>query len=163
MEVLINGLNHTGEGIGRINGKIVFVPKTIPGDVVLVGNLKDYKSYYKGEVIKYIKNSDDKIRNICPYYRECGGCQLMDLSYLKQLDYKKDKVKNILKRYGNIDIDLDIILSNKINGYRNKITLKVENGKYGYYASKTHKLIEIDKCLLAEPAINRFIKALGLG
>ena len=121
----ITDLNHTGEGIGRIDGKIIFVSKTIPGDVVEVRDIEDFKSYYRGNIERIITNSSDRIDIECPCYFECGGCQLMGMSYLKQLQYKKDKVKNILKKYAGIDKNLDIILSNKVYGYRNKITLQV--------------------------------------
>ena len=158
MEILIEGLNHTGEGIGKIDGKVIFVPKTIPGDLVVVENIRDFKTYYRGVVKKYIVNSNDRVNVECPYYGECGGCQLMGFSYLKQLEYKKDKVKNILKRYGDIDIDLDIILSDKIYGYRNKITLQVVDGKIGLYKCNSNELVEIDKCLLVSDKVNNLIK-----
>lgn len=156
----ITDLNHTGEGIGRIDGKIIFVPKTIPGDVVEVRDIEDFKSYYRGNIERIITNSSDRIDIECPCYFECGGCQLMGMSYLKQLQYKKDKVKNILKKYAGIDKNLDIILSNKVYGYRNKITLQVENGKIGYYKCNSNELVEIKMCLLVSDNINNLIKVI---
>lgn len=158
MELVIESLNHTGEGIGRLNGKVVFVSKTIPGDVVEIDNLRDFKTYYKADIKRIITSSDERVLIDCPYYEVCGGCQLMGLSYLKQLEYKKNKVKNILKRYGDIDIDLDIILSNKICGYRNKITLQVVDGKLGLYKYNSNELVEIDECLLVSDNVNNIIK-----
>lgn len=158
--VEITDLNHTGEGIGRIDGKIIFVPKSIPGDVVEVRDIEDFKTYYRGNIDKIITNSSDRLEVVCPHYFECGGCQLMGMSYLKQLQYKKDKVKNILKKYADIDRDLDIILSNKIYGYRNKITLQVENGKIGYYKCNSNELVEIKMCLLVSDNINKLIKVI---
>ena len=87
MEVFIDRFNHTGEGIGVIDGKIIFIPKTIPGDIVEVTNLEDFNTYYKGEVKRFIKCSSDRIKIEFPYYDVCGGCQLMGISYLKQLNY----------------------------------------------------------------------------
>ena len=97
MEVLITSFNHTGEGIGRIDNKVIFIPKTIPGDLVLVSDIKDYKTYFKGKLDKIITPSIDRIEPFCPYFNLCGGCDLMSISYEKQLEYKKEKVKNILK------------------------------------------------------------------
>lgn len=158
MEVVIESFNHTGEGIGRINGKVVFVSKAIPGDIVKIKNLIDFKTYFKADIDNIIINSKDRLKVDCPYYHECGGCQLMELSYLKQLEYKKDSVKNILKRYASIDKNLDIILSDKNYGYRNKITLQVVNGKIGLYKYNSNDLIEIDNCLLVSDNINSLIQ-----
>lgn len=158
MEVLIDRLNHTGEGIGVIDGKVIFVAKTIPGDIVEVFNIEDFKTYYKGEVKSFINYSSDRIKIECPYYDVCGGCQLMSISYLKQLDYKRNKVREILKKYAGIDRDLDIILSNKIYGYRNKITLQVENGKIGLYKCNSNKLVSINNCLLVSDKVNEVIR-----
>ena len=158
MEVVIEGLNHTGEGIGRIDGKVVFVPNSIPGDVVDIVDLKDFKTYYRGSVGRIITSSNDRVEQKCPYYGVCGGCQLRDLSYLKQLEYKKDKAKNIFKKYGNIDVDVDIIGSDKKDGYRNKITLQVKDGKLGLYKNNSNDLICVDKCMLVSDKVNEIIK-----
>ena len=158
MEVVIEGLNHTGEGIGRIDGKVVFVPNSIPGDVVDIVDLKDFKTYYRGSVGMIITSSNDRVEQKCPYYGVCGGCQLRDLSYLKQLEYKKDKVKNVFKKYGNIDVDVDIIGCEKKDGYRNKITLQVKDGKLGLYNNNSNDLICVDKCMLVSDKVNEIIK-----
>lgn len=158
MEVVIEGLNHTGEGIGRIDGKVVFVPNSIPGDVVDIVDLKDFKTYYRGSVGRIITSSNDRVEQKCPYYGVCGGCQLRDLSYLKQLEYKKNKVKNIFKKYGNIDVDVDIIGCEKKDGYRNKITLQVKDGKLGLYKNNSNDLICVDKCMLVSDKVNEIIK-----
>ena len=98
MEVVITDFNHTGEGIGRIDGKIIFIPKTIPGDIVLVKDIKDFKTYFKGSIDKIITPSPDRIIPKCPYYNLCGGCDLLNINYSNQLTYKQNKVKNILKK-----------------------------------------------------------------
>ena len=158
MEVVITDFNHTGEGIGRIDGKIIFIPKTIPGDIVLVKDIKDFKTYYKGNLDKVITPSPDRIPPKCPYYDLCGGCDLLNINYSNQLSYKQNKVKNILKKYANIDIDLEILSSQKEYGYRNKITLQVENGKLGLYQQNSNTLVEIDECLLVSFNVNNLIK-----
>ena len=158
MEVVITDFNHTGEGIGRIDGKIIFIPKTIPGDIVLVKDIKDFKTYFKGSIDKIITPSPDRIIPKCPYYNLCGGCDLLNINYSNQLTYKQNKVKNILKKYANIDIDLKILPSPKEYSYRNKITLQVENGKLGLYEQNSNNLVEIDNCLLVSPNVNNLIK-----
>ena len=80
MRVLIDRLNDTGEGIGKINNEIVFVEKTVPGDVVEVENIIKHKNYLEASPAKIIKNSSKRIPAPCPYYEKCGGCQIMNLN-----------------------------------------------------------------------------------
>lgn len=156
MEVTIIKLNHSGEGIGYIDGKIVFIPKTIPGDIVEIKIIKEHKNYIEAIPTKYIEYSKDRIDIKCPYYKECGGCQLMSLPYPKQLEYKCNKVKNILNKYASLNLEPTITESNIYN-YRNKITLQVNNGNIGLYTSNSHDLIQIDKCHLISNNMNNII------
>ena len=154
----IEKLDNKGRGIAYINGKITFVPNTLPGEKVNIKIVKEAKKYNEGEVIEFITKSDKRREGICPYFGLCGGCELMHMTYEDTISYKKEKLESILYKYVHIEKDIDIIKSEKVLNYRNKITLKVENNKYGYYKNNTHSLVEIDNCLLAEDAINRFIK-----
>ena len=94
MEVEIVRLNHTGDGVGKINGKIVFVKKTLPGDIVTVKNIVDKKKYLLADKDKYLARNPLSIEAKCPFYEECGGCQIMTLPYQEQLNYKKNQCKN---------------------------------------------------------------------
>ena len=71
---------------------------------------------------------------------------------------KKDKLKNILNKFSNIDIDINVIKNKDIINYRNKIELKIQDNKWGYYNSKTHNFIEIKNCILAKESINKVIE-----
>jgi len=150
-------LDDLGRGIGYINNKIIFIPNSLPNEIVNVEITKETNKYYEGEVKEYIKKSDKRIYPKCPYYKLCGGCNLMHMSYNDSLNYKKEKLKNILKKFSDTEVDIEIIENNRIYNYRNKIELKIENGKWGYYNSKTHKFIEIKNCYLASQSINDVI------
>ena len=100
-----------------IDGKIIFVPKTIPGDVVEVRDIEDFKSYYRGNIERIITNSSDRIDIECPCYFECGGCQLMGMSYLKQLQYKKDKHPKAIQYIKNLNTNYFVLLSIKTKPY----------------------------------------------
>ena len=154
----IEKMDNKGRGITFINNKITFVSNTLPGEEVNIKIVKEAKKYNEGEVIEFITKSDKRREGICPYFGLCGGCELMHMTYEDTISYKKEKLESILYKYAHIERDIDIIKSDKILNYRNKITLKVENNKYGYYKNNTHSLVEVDECLLAEDAINRFIK-----
>lgn len=154
----IEKMDNKGRGITFIDNKITFVPNTLPGEEVNIKIVKESKKYNEGEVIEFITKSDKRREGICPYFGLCGGCELMHMTYEDTISYKKEKLESILYKYVHIEKDIDIIKSDKILNYRNKITLKVENNRYGYYKNNTHSFVEVDECLLAEDAINRFIK-----
>lgn len=156
--IKIEKLDNQGRGICFIDNKITFVPNTLPNEIVDIKIIKENKKYNEAVVTKYIETNKKRIKPICPYFNECGGCDLMHISYEDTLNYKKEKLKSILKKYSNIETNIEIIPSKNNLNYRNKITLKVINSKYGYYISNTHKLVEIENCYLAEPAIQKIIK-----
>lgn len=160
MELKIERLSDNGDGIGFIDGKVVFVPKTVPGDVILIKDIKDYKKYYRGSLDTIVGKSDIRCDIKCPYYDICGGCQIMGISYEKQLEYKKNKVVNIFKKYADIDINL-FIFGNKQFKYRNKIILHVSDGKLGLVKYHSHGFVNIDRCLLVSDKINEVIKIIN--
>ena len=156
-EVTIEKLDNQGRGICYLNDKITFVKNTLPGEIVSLNITKETKKYNEAEVTQYIKKSPNRIESPCPYFNECGGCDLLHSKYEDTLKYKKEKLENILYKYANLKLNIDLIPSTNQLEYRNKITLKIINNKIGYYKPSSHELIEIKKCLLAEPAINNFI------
>ena len=153
MEIKIEKMDHTGNGIGFYDGKICFIPKSVVGDIVDVSFVKSTKKYNIGKVEKIVKSSDSRIDSICPYYQLCGGCNINNLSYDEQLEFKKNKVKNIFKKYLNLDINPNIIGSCDEYKYRNKITFHVNNKKIGL-VSIDGDIIDIDNCLLVSDKVN---------
>lgn len=159
-KVLIEKLDHQGRGIGRLNDKIIFVNNALPGEEVNVEITLEKKKFYEGKVIDIIKESNERIDSICPYFYECGGCDLLHLSYENQLKFKQNKVKEILTKYSkieNIETKIkDIIPSNNIFNYRNKVTFQVEEN-IGFYKKKSYDLIPISKCLLITETMNELL------
>lgn len=156
--VKVEKLDDFGRGIGYVDNKIIFISDAMIGEVVDVNIIKETNKYYEGEVIKYIKKSRDRVNVSCPYYKFCGGCNILHMNYDNQINYKKDKLKNILKKFSGLNIDIDVIKNKDVIGYRNKIELKIEDNRWGYYNNSTHNFVEIDKCLLAKDSINKVIK-----
>ena len=153
MEVKIIDIDHKGNGIARINNKVIFIPKSITGDIVDIDIVKSHKKYDEGRVKEFIQSSDDRIESLCPYYEICGGCNISTLNYGKQLEYKKSKIINIFKRYLNMDINPEIIGSDNRYEYRNKVTFQSRNGVIGL-VSIDNDLINIDKCVLVSDRVN---------
>lgn len=157
MEVKIIDLDHKGNGIGKIDNKIIFVPKAIVGDCVDIEITKSHKKYDEGRISKIITSSDDRIESLCPYYDVCGGCNISNLNYAKQLEYKKNKVINIFKRYLDMDINPDIIGSDNRYEYRNKITYHCSNNNLGL-VTINNDFVKIDRCAIVSDNINELYR-----
>ena len=154
----IKRLDDQGRGIGYIDGKIAFIPNTLINEIVDIKITKETTKYYEGNVINYVKKSNQRINSKCPYYKECGGCNLLHMDYNNQIEYKKNKLTSILNKFSHIKPSIEIIKNKDIFNYRNKIDLKINNGLWGYYNSSTHNFISVDECLLAKESINNVLK-----
>lgn len=162
MEIEIVKFDNLGRGIGYIDNKIVFVPKTVPGDIVKIEITINKKNILEGKILEVIKPSKKRIKASCPYFNICGGCDLMHISLSNMLDYKLDKVNSLLKSQ-DIDYHItDIIKSNNTLNYRNKISLKIVNQQVGFYEKNTHSLVAVEKCLLCKDEINNIIKDINI-
>lgn len=157
MIVKIERLAHNFKGIGKIDGKIILVNNALPGEIVDVKVVKEKKKYAEAEIISFLKKSTRRISPKCPYASKCGGCDISYIDYIMSLQYKKDMVVDIIKRYADIDVNPSIISDGNVYKYRNKITLQVLNGKLALIEEKSHRLINIDYCLLANNNINNVI------
>lgn len=158
--VEIERLDHQGRGIGKIDGKIVFVPKTLPSEVVNAKLVLEKKKFYEGEIIEIIRTSDDRKKVICPHFFECGGCQFLHMDYQKSLNFKQNKVKEIINKYVSTNVMINpIVPSDESLFYRNKITLQV-NKMIGYYKEKTNFIIPIEMCYIADSQINKIYNQL---
>lgn len=163
MQVHIDRMDHFGNGIGNINGKIIFVKGALPGETVDVTITKDKKSFMEGTINTIIYKSSKRVEPFCKYFGVCGGCSLCHLNYENTLEYKKERVKNILSKF---DIPkINVIRNENDLYYRNKIELKIVDCKLGFYEKSTHNLIEIKECKVTKKSINKsfeFVKNMKL-
>ena len=157
--VKIDKLDHFGRGI-FFDDKISFVANALPDEEVEVSLVKDTSKYKEYKLDNIIKKSSKRIESKCPYYGECGGCNLLHLSYQDTLDFKLNKVKEILNKFKIDYPSINIISNNNHYNYRNKIELKSKDGKIGFYKTDSHTIVEIDNCLVASKPINNMIREL---
>jgi 23S rRNA (uracil1939-C5)-methyltransferase len=155
-------LDNQGRGITYLNNKIVFVPYTLINEEVEIEIIKEHANYMEGKLVKIITPSSKRIKPLCPYYEECGGCSFEHLNYNYYLETKKNLLANIFKKHLNLDLDIEVIKNHQPYNYRNKISLKVINGNYGYYESQTNNLIAIKECLIVDENVNNFLKVIPL-
>lgn len=162
MELEIVKFDHHGRGIGYLNGKIVFVDNALPGEKVKIECIRENAKYMEGKVTEYLNTSDRRLKSKCPFYEECGGCQLRHMSYEDTIDFKKNKVTDILKKYANVSPKIEVVKNDNKDLYRNKIEVRFSDGVMGYYKKRSHDLVEIDRCLNAEEAINSLLLSIDL-
>ena len=161
MKLEIIDMIDDGRCVAKYEGKTVFVDGGSVGEIIEAKKIKEKKNLIFATKTKTIQQSPHKQEPICPHFYECDGCSMQDITYEKELEIKKNSVLNKLQRIAKLDIkDVDI-LTNAEYYYRNKVDLKVENGKLGYYNRKTHNLTQISTCKIASTAINEMINWLG--
>ena len=152
-ETTIEGYTSEGSGVCRIDGRAVFVPRTIQGEVWKVRIVKVTNTAVYGRAEEAVSLSAERVLPECKSFLRCGGCVLQHMSYDEELRFKLQKVNNALRRIGGQSIEAkSIIGSDEISRYRNKGIYAVRSvgGKpcSGFFAARTHELIPIDACLI---------------
>ena len=155
---LVEKFDHFGRGIIKDNGKTIFVRNAVAGDIVDIDLTKNKKTISEAIIKKIVKPSPLRVKSPCSYSDLCGGCSLLNISYIESLKYKENRLKEIISKFAKINIKINpIIESNEFN-YRNKITLHIKDNKIGLYKYNSNELIEIDNCMLVDEKINNIIK-----
>lgn len=154
IELIIEGLGVSGEGVGDYQGLKIFVDGALPQELVLVEILVCKKNYAIAKLLNIIKTSIHRAKPICPIFEKCGGCQIMHLSYPAQLESKKKKILDAFQRIAKSPIleNIEVVPSPKIYNYRNKIQLPAAPSNQGVclglYAKKSHRIIPTNKCYI---------------
>ena len=162
LEIIDNGINL--EGIAREENKVVFIPGAIKGEKVRARIIKVNNSFCIGKVEEILTSSLDRVEPFCSVYKRCGGCCGQHISYNKQLEIKKELVKNTLDKqkvnYAGID---DVIGMGVPLNFRNKAQYPVRKtvegvSKIGFYAKRSHDIIENEECFIQDQEIDRLSK-----
>lgn len=158
----IDSLAYGGAGIGRLDGKAVFVQKAYPGDTVLVRIEKDKKRHAEASLVRIVEASPDRVAPPCSYWKDCGGCPWMGLSYPAQLKWKRIIAQESLKRIGGADASVsDTVPSDLELEYRSRIRVKVSIAegsiRLGYHRPRSNDFISVDKCLIANSRVNSIL------
>ena len=151
-----------GKGVARNEGKVYFVPFTIPGETVSARVLRQKKSFGEAELVAIEIASPDRIEPPCPYFGRCGGCSYQHMTYARQLAVKAAQVEQTLRRVGRLEnVPMrPIIGAPQPYGYRNRIRVHSAGGVTGFFAHDARALVDIEKCALAVPEVNRALRRL---
>ncbi len=162
VQVLIESVAFRGYGVGRILGKVVFVPYTVTGDKAWIGIVEEKKKYSIGRLIRVADPSRLRVNPLCPYFGTCGGCQWQHIDYRFHNELKRTILRETLGRIGKIwDLpSTDVTLSPKPYGYRVRVQLKVKGQTLGYFRERSHGIVDIDHCPISDPLVNQTIQEL---
>ena len=184
LDVHIDGLSTTGEGIGRLvsekprkeeassksrkggQGRVVFVPRALPGEVWRVEVYQRHKNYLRGKAVKMLADaSPDRQEAPCPFYESCGGCQIQHLAYEDQLESKRAWLQETFRRVGKLDVEVPPTVAGEPFAYRNRMAFDL-----GIEDRRSQALMHdpwtglprkpVDHCLLLEPELNDALAAL---
>ena len=156
VELQIEDVAFGGNGVGRSEGKAVFVPFTIDGERVAARIVREKKNFAEAELREVITPSELRAEPQCPYFGRCGGCSYQHMTYEHQLAVKHRQVEQALRRIGRIAEPpmRPMVPSPRQYEYRNRVTVHAEDGTIGYYRRDAHRLIDVERCPIAAPEVN---------
>jgi 23S rRNA (uracil1939-C5)-methyltransferase len=175
LSLTIDDLAYGGEGVGRADGYVVFVPGGLPGDRLQVRLVQARSRFGRGAIEAVIEPSPQRVEAPCPYFGRCGGCRLQHVAYPAQLAYKIKQVADALERLGGLrDVPLrPIIGAEEIFGYRNKMEFTVARPRRGagteansarsglvvglHETERYDAVLDIDRCLLQSDRMNALL------
>ncbi len=156
VDLVIDDVAFGGKGVGHAEGKVVFVPFTIEGERVAARIVREKKSFAEAQLVRLVETSLERTTPRCPYFGRCGGCSYQHMHYEHQLRWKARQVERALRRIGKIREPpmRAIVSSPREYGYRNRITVHVEDGVVGFFRHDEHRLLDIERCPISKPEVN---------
>ena len=154
-----------GEGVGRLEGFVVFVPFVAVGDTVEVEVIELKQRFARARLVRVVEPAADRVQPQCRYFGECGGCQYQHLAYPVQLHLKHKQICDLFQRIGGLDRArvAPVIGCPQPYGYRNRIMIRSQWDKFkqglniGFIRADNRLVVDIEECKIAEPALNEQI------
>lgn len=165
LPLTIESIGLNGEGIAHLEGQVVFVSGGLPGEVCDTLILKVGRSAIWGKAAEVRTPSPHRLPSDCPQYPRCGGCQFRHMTYAAELEAKRRRVEDAIRRVGGLDLPVPVILGAKnTQRYRNKVQLPVAAGKegpkIGFFRARSHDVVDVDDCLLQPETASALARAL---
>src|SRR3989440_5050786 len=157
VDLKIQDIAFGGKGVAREDGKAVFIPFTIDGELVSAKITREKKQFADAEIIDLRERSRHRVEPPCPYFGRCGGCAYQHIGYAHQLEIKSRQVRDVLQRIGKLkDVPMRPMVPSPLQyAYRNRVTVHAENGVIGYFRRDSHRLIDVERCPIAMDEVNR--------
>ena len=163
----IHDIAFGGEGVGRVDDFVVFVPWVIVGETVLAEITEVKKQFARAKLVRVVESSPERVIPECRYFTHCGGCQYQHLAYPAQLRIKQKQIADLFERVGKISPALvgPVLPCPSPYGYRSRIMIRTQwNGPakklvVGFVGVDNHFVVDIEECKIAEPALNEQIQS----
>ncbi len=164
--LVIEDIAFGGEGVGRIEDFVVFVPFVLVGEVVEVEIVEVKKRFARARLARIERASPERVRPVCRYFTDCGGCQYQHIDYAAQLRLKHKQICDLFQRIGGQDpgVIAPVIPCPQPYGYRNRIMIRSQWDKFkqglniGFIRADNRLVVDIEECKIAEPALNEQIR-----
>ncbi len=168
LTLTISDVAFGGEGVGRLDEFVVFVPFVLPGETVEAEVFELKKKFARARLLRVVQPSAARVPAPCPYFGQCGGCQYQHVDYTVQLDLKHKQISDLFQRIGNLgpDVVAPVIPCPQPYGYRNRIMIRSQWDKFkqglniGFIRAENRLVVDVEECKIAEPALNAQLKQL---
>jgi 23S rRNA (uracil1939-C5)-methyltransferase len=161
LEVTVEKLVYGGQGLARVEGRVVMAPFVLPGERVRVRAESERRGMVEARLLEVLAPAEGRTAPSCPFFERCGGCQYQHAGYETQLEQKRRILREVLARIGKLEAPAEIpTISGEPWGYRNRTQLHLAGGEIGFFGSGSHHLVPVDRCPISSPRINQALAAL---
>jgi 23S rRNA (uracil1939-C5)-methyltransferase len=161
-EATVEKLVYGGDGLARLEGRVVFAPFVLPGERIRVQTWREQPGLVRAHTLEVLEPAPERVAAPCPVFGRCGGCHYQHAPYEYQLSAKRAILADQLRRLGKMEPPETIaVAAAEPWGYRNRAQLHVEGRHLGFREAGSHSLCEVSNCPIASPKINDAIRALA--
>jgi 23S rRNA (uracil1939-C5)-methyltransferase len=161
-DVTVEKLVYGGDGLGRVEGRVVLAPYVLPGERIRAEAAQEKPGLVRARLLEVLEAAPGRVPPPCAYFGRCGGCHYQHAPYELQLAAKRAILVEELQRLGKIEPPAEIeVIAGEPWGYRNRALFHIEGRRLGYRKARSHKLCAIDGCPISSPKVNETIGALN--
>jgi 23S rRNA (uracil1939-C5)-methyltransferase len=160
--VTVEKLVYGGDGLARLDGRVVFAPFVLPGERIRARAEQEKPGLVRARMLEVLEAAPDRVTAPCPVFGTCGGCHYQHAPYEFQLEAKRRILREELRRLGKIEPPEEIeVAAAEPFGYRNRVQLHVEDKRIGYREARSHRLVAVSACPVSSPRIDEAIAVLN--
>lgn len=150
--VTVTGWSAEGLGVARVDGQVVFIHNAVRGEVCDIQILKVQRQIAYAKTVQIVTPSPARVPPDCPHFGRCGGCQFRHVTYEEELEAKRQRVEDCLRRIGGWEGQVPVVYgAENTERYRNKVQFPVSPAGIGFYAARSHRVVDVEDCRL-QPA-----------
>jgi 23S rRNA (uracil1939-C5)-methyltransferase len=158
----VEKLVYGGDGLARLDGRVVLVPYVLPGEHVRAKSVQAKAGLVRASLLEVVRRAEGRVDAPCPVFGRCGGCHYQHATYDYQVEAKCAILVEELQRVGKIEPPEEIaVVTGEPWGYRNRAQFHIDGGRIGYWEARSHRLCAVERCPIASPKINEALATLA--